>query len=345
LGSLSNFETAQFLQIWQKFENMSDVPEPNPERAVSPTNDQAEADKRRRAECAERISRLLSALDGGVSTGNTEILPKECIRETTPNPDSNKSLRFLLVDRKGKIGEFKSWEDASQYRNEFRHSGASIIGVEKKPQEQGAFRDQTANQQPHATANQQPTSSGAQQSKPPAAQQSNPPAAQKSNPPAKQQFNAPAKQQPNPPANQQSNPTAAQQSNPAVGQPANPPAMIAGGLNSPNHDALHGVKNAADPGGSCPNPLPQTGALPANSTVMRIVGRIFPAADRTATLNACPQVLTNRYELLVLGNCDAPITNEVGFGNQTLTCAPPAPDFGTINIHYTSGLTKASNRA
>ena len=72
---------------------------------------------------------------------------------------------------------------------------------------------------------------------------------------------------------------------------------------------------------------------------MRIVGKIFPAAAKTVTLNACPQILSNRYELLVLGNSDEQMTN------VTLTCAPPSPDYGTININYTAELTKAANRA
>ena len=92
---------------------------------------------------------------------------------------------------------------------------------------------------------------------------------------------------------------------------------------------------ADDLGDSHPNSLRQGGALPVNSTAMRVVGKIFPAAAKTVTLNAHPQFPTNRYELLVLGNTGAQITNVIGFGDLTLTYAPPAAEYETINIHYT----------
>jgi len=44
----------------------------------------------------------------------------------------------------------------------------------------------------------------------------------------------------------------------------------------------------------------------------------------------------------VLGNTGAQLTNEIGFGQLTLTCAPPAPKYETINIHYTTAQTHAS---
>ena len=127
---------------------MSTIFELKSESPVGPPCDQAEADSHRRAECAERISRLLSALDGGPSlqAGKTGNVPKAVIRETKTSPDSETSRRFLLVDRTGPIAEFGSWEDAHQYKNDLQHSGASIIGVEKKPLEPGAVREQPTNQ-------------------------------------------------------------------------------------------------------------------------------------------------------------------------------------------------------
>jgi len=122
------------------------------------------------------------------------------------------------------------------------------------------------------------------------------------------------------------------------------PVGITGGFNSPNRSTAQEWEMADDLGDSHPNSLRQGGALPANSTVMRVVGKIFPAAAKTVTLNAYPQFLTNRYELLVLGNTGAQITNVVGFGNLTLTYAPSAAEYETINIHYTEP-TNVSLRA
>ena len=101
---------------------------------------------------------------------------------------------------------------------------------------------------------------------------------------------------------------------------------------------------ACDFGDSHPNPLRQAGLLPANPTVMRVVGKIFPTAAKTVTSSADPQVLTNRCELLVVGNTGAQITNVVGIGNLTLTYAPPDADYETINIHYSTEPTNVSQR-
>src|SRR2546425_7874649 len=144
---ISSFETAWFLHITQKIENMSTIFELKSERPLGPPRDQAEADSLRRAECAERISRLLSALDGGPSLnpGKTGNLPKAVIRDTKTNPDSETSRRSLLMDRTGLIGEFGSREDALQYRNDLHHFRASISGGEKKPQEAWAVAEQPTN--------------------------------------------------------------------------------------------------------------------------------------------------------------------------------------------------------
>ncbi len=261
---ISSFETAWFLHIQKKIENMSAILELNSERPSGPPRDQAEADSRRRAECAEKISRLLSALDGGPSlhAGKTRNLPKAVIRETKTNPD----LETSRLDRTGPIVEFEYREDARQHRNDLQPSGASMIGLEKKPLESGAVRE----------------------------------------------------------------------------QPTDQPAGITGGFNSPNRSTTQELEKANNLAGSHLNSLRQGGALPANSTAIRVVGKIFPAAAKTATFNAYPQSLTNRCELVVLGNTGAQITDLVGFGNLTLTYAPPDADYETVNIHYTAEPTNDS---
>ena len=66
----------------QKVVIMSSIFESKPEHPVGPPRDRAQADSRRRAECVERISRLLSALGGGpsltpASTNASEKKPQE----------------------------------------------------------------------------------------------------------------------------------------------------------------------------------------------------------------------------------------------------------------------------
>src|SRR6185369_15376217 len=111
--------------------------ESKPEHPLDPPQDQTDADIRRRAECAEKISRLLSALDGGANRAKPETVTKSVVRESKPNPVA--SLRFLLMDKAGPIGEFGSWDDA---RNDLKQFDTSSVGVETKPLEPAAVQSQ-----------------------------------------------------------------------------------------------------------------------------------------------------------------------------------------------------------
>ena len=248
---------------------MSSIFESQSERPLGPPPDKAEADSHKRAECAERIKRLLSALDGGSSLdpGKTGILSKPVIRESKTDPDPDVSLRFLLVDRTGLIAEFESWDEANQYKKDRQHCGASILSVANKPLEPAAVREQ---------------------------------------------------------------------------QPTDQPAVSVGGVSPPNGNAIQESKLTGDLGGSHPNTLHADGAKPVISKVMRVAGRFFPAAAKTVTLNACPPILTHRYEMLVLGTSGAQITNAVGLGNLTLTHAPRPANYEAINILYTTEVTNGS---
>jgi alpha-amylase len=113
------------------------------------------------------------------------------------------------------------------------------------------------------------------------------------------------------------------------------PVGIAGGFNPPNRGTTQEWEMADDLGDSHPISLGQGGALPANSTALRVVGRIFPANGKTVTINTYPQFPTNRYEVLVLAQTGAPITNAMGAGNLTLSYVPPASEYETIKVHYT----------
>src|SRR5437773_2653211 len=109
------------------------------EHPIAPPCDPAEAERIRRAECQERISRLLSALGGGTSLrpAKTADVPKPVIRESKINRGSETSVQFLLLDRTGPIAEFGSWDDARRYMTRLQLSGASIIRLKNKPLESG----------------------------------------------------------------------------------------------------------------------------------------------------------------------------------------------------------------
>jgi len=264
--------------------------ESKPERPLETPREQMDADSRRRAECAEKISRLLSALDGGASKAKPETATKSVVRETKSNPAA--SLRFLLMDKAGPIGEFGSWEDA---RNDLKQSDTSSVGVETK-----ALEPATVPPQANHPAQPQATQLESVQQEPVQPQ------------PAQQQ---PTEQQ------------AAQQ-----------PAIVSSRFNSPDRITAptQELKTTDKPGDSHPISLGQCGAPPANSTKMRVIGKIFPSAAKTVTLNARPKFLTNRHELLVQGNSSAQVTSQVGFCILTETNAPSVANHETINIHYTS---------
>jgi len=140
----ASFKTARYLHLAQMIENMTTIFELKPERPLGAPCDHTGADSHKRAECEEKIRQLLSALEGGtcLRPGNTGNVPKAVIRETKTTPDSETSLRFLLTDRAGPIAEFGSWEDARKYMCDLQISGASIIRVQNKRSELGAFTEQ-----------------------------------------------------------------------------------------------------------------------------------------------------------------------------------------------------------
>ena len=112
------------------------------------------------------------------------------------------------------------------------------------------------------------------------------------------------------------------------------PAGVSGGFDPPNLSTTQEWEMADDLGDSHAGSLQQGGALPANSTAFRTVGRIYPAIGKTVTINAYPQSATNRCELVVLNGAGTQITNGAAYGNLTLTYAPPASQYETIRIHY-----------
>jgi len=121
------------------------------------------------------------------------------------------------------------------------------------------------------------------------------------------------------------------------------PAGLTGSFNPPNRSTTQEWEMADDLGDSSPDSLQQGGALPAGSSAPRTVGRIYPGPGTTVTINAYPQLSGNRFEVLVLSSSGAQITNVAGSGILALTYSPPAPEYETIQIHYTEP-TNSSQR-
>jgi hypothetical protein len=300
---------------------MTTFSEPKSDHPINKPPRDPKEESRRRAECAERISRLLSALDGGPASDKTQHLPKQAISGKTEHlPKQAISGKTEHLPKQAISGKTEHLP-AQAISGKTEHLPAQAIGETKtNPQSDTAQRfllvdrngpigefdswedaNRYKNQLHHSGAAiisvaKNPLKPGAGREQPTQHQ--------------------PTQHQP-------------------TEQPTEQPASTAG-LNSPTPSTTQELQKADKTGDSNLNSVGEDCAPPAKPARIRIVGRIFPAAARTVTLNACPKLPVNRYELLVLGNAVAQNTNEDRFSNLTLNCAPQDPRHETINIHYTT---------
>jgi alpha-amylase len=114
------------------------------------------------------------------------------------------------------------------------------------------------------------------------------------------------------------------------------PAGVSGGFNPPVIPTVQEWHMANDLGDSHTNSLRQGGALPANSTAWRTVGKIFPAANSTVTVNTYPANTTPTLQLRLLNNAGTAVRTVTGAGNQTLTHTPTSTQWHTIQVRNNS---------
>jgi len=93
---------------------------------------------------------------------------------------------------------------------------------------------------------------------------------------------------------------------------------------------------ADDLGDSHASSLQQGGALPATSTALRNVGKIFSENGKTITVNLYPTNNTKDITLNLYNNAGTLLQTVNGLGNLTLTYTPSSTGFYQIRVKNTS---------
>jgi alpha-amylase len=110
------------------------------------------------------------------------------------------------------------------------------------------------------------------------------------------------------------------------------PVGIAGTLGDLPRATTQEWEMADDLGDSHASSLRQGGALPANSTAVRTVGRIFPAAGTSVRIDGFPTVNSQNWEIAVLTPTLTQITNVSGSNNLALNFTATTGGFHTIRV-------------
>jgi len=114
------------------------------------------------------------------------------------------------------------------------------------------------------------------------------------------------------------------------------PAGITGGFNPTQRTTTQEWEMADDLGDSHASSLQQGGALPATSTALRNVGKIFSENGKTITVNLYPTNNTKDITLNLYNNAGTLLQTVNGLGNLTLTYTPSSTGFYQIRVKNTS---------
>jgi alpha-amylase len=114
------------------------------------------------------------------------------------------------------------------------------------------------------------------------------------------------------------------------------PVGVTGGFAQPQKPTTQEWEMANDLGDSHPNSLQQGGALPASSTALRTVGKVFDEAGKLITVNLTPTNTTKNITVNIYNKSNAIVATKSGVGNLSLTYTPTTTGFYTIKIKNTS---------
>jgi len=80
----------------------------------------------------DTIFRRLSQLESGIRhyPTNTGFLRRSEFPTTNEQPRSWEQVRFVLIDQKGPVAQFKTWAEAFRFMTTMELPGASIVCVE-----------------------------------------------------------------------------------------------------------------------------------------------------------------------------------------------------------------------
>jgi alpha-amylase len=114
------------------------------------------------------------------------------------------------------------------------------------------------------------------------------------------------------------------------------PTGISGGFSPAAITTTQEWEMADDLGDSHASSLQQGGAIPANSTVWRTAGKIFPAGGTTITVNVYPANTSPTLVTQILNASNSVVKSVTGAGNQTITHTAASTQYHTIRIRNNS---------
>lgn len=121
------------------------------------------------------------------------------------------------------------------------------------------------------------------------------------------------------------------------------PAGVTGGFNPAQRSTTQEWEMANDLGDSHASSLQQGGALPASSTTLRTVGKIFNETGKTITVNLYPTNTTQNLTLNLYNSSNTIVQTVSGTGNLTLTYTPSSTGMYTVKVKNTSSSNPAQN--
>jgi alpha-amylase len=119
------------------------------------------------------------------------------------------------------------------------------------------------------------------------------------------------------------------------------PAGVTGGFNPAQRSTTQEWEMANDLGDSHASSLQQGGALPASSTALRTVGKIFNETGKTITVNLYPANTAQNLTVNLYNNGGSILQTVSGTGNLTLTYTPSSTGLYTVKVKNTSGTNPA----
>jgi hypothetical protein len=110
------------------------------------------------------------------------------------------------------------------------------------------------------------------------------------------------------------------------------PAGISGGFAPTIDSVTQEWEMADDLGDSHPLSLRQGGTLPVNSTATRTVGKIYPAAGSTVTIDGFATLSSANWKISALDSASTEVASATGINNFRLTLTPMRASYYTIRI-------------
>ncbi len=121
------------------------------------------------------------------------------------------------------------------------------------------------------------------------------------------------------------------------------PAGVSGSFNPAQRSTTQEWEMADDIGDSHASSLQQGGALPASSTALRTVGKVFDETGKTITVNVYPTNTSKDITVNLYNSGGTMLQTVNGTGNLTLTYTPSATDMYTIKVKNTSVTNPSQN--